>query len=254
MKLLWYILLIFCSFSALSQNASHINGVATGDISLVDGINPSNASRIWSGVPNLTPWYVVDGDTATQAYQAKGAASYQASLISLTGTDTINDNNSPTWSTLTGWSFDGVSDYITIPHRFHSTGHTMLVKFSGYSSGDLTPIFGTPTQPSQRFAFYPQRTWGSRGWKSPFNTTDFSGAMTSGIICITAKAAQSHGYEFKDGIESGQAIINIYASENTALGKAWNAYGQVTISAVAIFDDFLSPLQIQTLTEKMQAL
>jgi hypothetical protein len=68
----------------------------------------------------LPAWWTCNGlYTKTQcvgAWQAKGAASYAASLLDLTG----NGNNlvdpggaaTPTWNAATGWTFDGIANYL----------------------------------------------------------------------------------------------------------------------------------------------
>ena len=59
-------------------------------------------------------WWEAGGATGCiQALQAKGAASYAASLLDLSG----NGNNAtegvaPTWNTSTGWSFNGTTQYL----------------------------------------------------------------------------------------------------------------------------------------------
>lgn len=60
------------------------------------------------------PWWYVPGKTCVAAYQPKGAASYAASKVNLAnpGTYDATEGVAPAWDAATGWSFDGLDDWL----------------------------------------------------------------------------------------------------------------------------------------------
>jgi len=79
-------------------------------------------------------WWLSGGISAANAilaYQAKGAASYAASLVNLAnpGTYDAYAGSAPTWAAGTGWTFNGSTQYLYA----HSSGFSTLVSNGAYT-------------------------------------------------------------------------------------------------------------------------
>ena len=92
-------------------------------------------------LPPPSDWWMAAGTTPWGAYQPKGAASFAASLLDLSG----NGNNAgdpggaatPDWDAVNGWKFNGATDYLTttfVPAIDQS--QTMIVQFTNVTSTD----------------------------------------------------------------------------------------------------------------------
>jgi hypothetical protein len=84
-----------------------------------------------------TPWYSVNGIAATVAYQAKGAASYSASKSNLANPGTYDavEGDAPSWSSASGWTFNGSSNYLLIGNSFgYTAGGAIAIRYSSITT------------------------------------------------------------------------------------------------------------------------
>lgn len=83
-------------------------------------------------------WWDLNGtlDSCVLAYQPKGAASYAASKVNLTGNtdyDATNGTAYPDWDATNGWKFNGSDDYVDSGY-IPVAGLTVLVRVSNYTA------------------------------------------------------------------------------------------------------------------------
>lgn len=96
----------------------------------------------------VADWWVVPGKTCVAAYQAKGAASYAASLVNLAnpGTYDAAPGVAPSWDTATGWTFNGTTQYLTTGVT-PATGYTIIARYANLTQTfDRTVIGAGNTQ------------------------------------------------------------------------------------------------------------
>lgn len=252
MRTLAYILLLL-PLAAFGQDISKINEIPIEDILLVDSVAPGDAARIWSGTPNLIPWWVVDGDTAEAAYLAKGAADYSSSLIDLTGNgNNVIVNNAPSWNTIEGWVFDGVADWIQLPFKYktsQTTGHAFLIKFSDVVNTG-TNEYITGNQGAASIHLYIFSRYGSSGHRYSIyaSGSNVAGNLSSGIVGVTGSDFYLNGVREWD-FNSGYTMDN-YLS----FGQVGSTYTELNIQAIVYFTKPLSNAQMIQLTEQMSEL
>ena len=90
--------------------------------------------RVMAPQAAAVDWWLSGGISAANAilaYQAKGAASYAASLVNLAnpGTYDAYAGSAPTWAAGTGWVFNGSTQYLYA----HSSGFSDLVSNGAYT-------------------------------------------------------------------------------------------------------------------------
>ena len=157
----------------------------------------TNITRPSTGVGSFAPdpWMAIDGSfTCLGVWNAKGAASYAASLVNQASPG-INDAvagtvASPNWDTSWGWIFTG--QCLVVP-RMNAT-RSIFVKFNGGPASSANRLIGS--------AQYPDT--GNRFWILPSYSaaTNYQGisagatiatAVTSGIVGIAGFACWRDG-------------------------------------------------------------
>lgn len=196
-------------------------------------------------------WWDLDGalSSCVAAYAPKGAASYAASLLDLSGnSNNAVEVNAPGWGATTGWTFVSAStDALSTVSRT-SSDFTMIVRFSNavinnpwLAFGFGYPWTGWNMSPgySNKLHFYSGNTVGIVG-----------GAFSSGVIAMNNTA----------GFKNGTTATALNGTTNTgtiyigwtgiAGAYFWTGY----VQAAAFYTENLSEAQIGLLTTAMNAL
>lgn len=205
-------------------------------------------------------WWLAGGVSAAScvaAYQAKGAASYAASLSNLNDPGTrglYSVNTTPSWSAATGWGMMGQSGYFRMTSGWFPTqsmtvliqvanASTSSMQFCGASGGSGARASGISINNTGAFADY--YNWGSAA---------VGGVVTAGNIAIAGKTVFRNGSSV--GTISAGTGTNIYdwywGCENFA-GTAHGG-GTHTLIAMACYDAVLTNAQVVAVTAAMAAL
>jgi len=150
------------------------------------------------GIHVITPqaaaasWWLSGGISAANciaAYQAKGAASYAASLVNLAqqGTYDVTEGIGPlTWATGTGWVGDGVNYLRT--GITPTNNYSIIAKFANFSLASTQIVMGERQAGfSTRMYLMPVDIF-STGWHTyqiGANLLRVANKQTSGIMAIT---------------------------------------------------------------------
>lgn len=205
------------------------------------------------GTAAAANWWEAGGATAVVAYQAKGAASYAASLSNLAnpGTYDLTEGDAPNWDTTTGWQFVP-NDYLISCN--HNLAPYFIVRYANAASEDRTVVGCAETslvgvRPNS-FAY----TWvanGSIGW-SYNNTYRWTPASTSAVVGMGDTKVWLNGSNnltFANGMTT-QARALWIGGKN---GKYDNTYFDGYILAYAGYNT-ISDSQFVAVSEAMAAL
>lgn len=183
-----------------------------------------------SQVSAVTPWYLSGGaPTPLAVYQPKGAASQAASYVNIVnpGTYDTAPGVAPTWATGTGWTFNGVSQYLIIPTLLHSTNWSVLIRISSWAKASAKSIFGEYGSSSNSFLI--QCNSGANVTFYHNATVGVTNSITSGVTAIGGDTP------YIDGV--AQTVMTQTA--NTAAKVMWigaiNSLGQYSSVNVSHF-------------------
>lgn len=208
-------------------------------------------------------WWLEGGVAAANAiavYQPKGAASLAASYDNIAapgngladGTYDAAPGVAPTFDAATGWTFNGINQYLTTGVTA-TVSHSMLVRFSSASGTQQAILIGTLTA-GARFWFKPlyfgpslSYGWGSSEFIATPN-------ITSGVLGLTADAG------YKNGIPV-VAVTGSFAGSTTELFIGCGSFGitpanyiSSEVQAAAIYDTILTAPQVALISAAMAAL
>ena len=205
-------------------------------------------------------WWDLNGTitSCVAAYQPKGAASYAASKVNLTG-DTDYDaveGTAPDWDVVNGWKSNGYK-YLTTGITA-TNGYSAIVRFSNAAAADRPFIMGGGTGYGRGIGIGGPRVAGNRAFNYG-GLAYITGAYTEGVLAVTQKATDStKAQEYYNGslvvdnqaIDTGKFGGVIYILNNSGDFGASVSY----VQAVAIYDTPLTSTQIGNLTTAMNAL
>lgn len=215
--------------------------------------------------PGLTalPWYRAGGaPLPVAAYQPKGASSLAASYVNLAnpGTYDAAPGVAPTFDAATGWTFDGLTQYLTTNvtpsagwtayARFSdvtNTGYAIVSQFSSISTSTIQGLApGRGTGPAVRYAY---------GNITGVSTRDVAPNLTAGVLAIAGPNCYRNG-------SSDGAISNAFTDTSApfAIGArkipstAADLFLSGRIQAVAIYNSTLTAPQVAAISAAMAAL
>lgn len=246
---------------SLTRNLNHMLGARLMSVS--QNSQPSQA---------LPDWWVVEGETCLAAYDATWTSSLETTYNNLAnpGTYTISSASPPTLSNGLGWVFDGNDDYLDTTFIPAYT-MTIIVAFADLTKNgegvlSYAYLYGvTESTPTRRYVMNFVDYFGSgKGFLIAHGDDGSVGTYTvagnpSSISGVYAQAQRSSYY---DGVYTRTiAAPSIDAmTRSMVLGAHRNAanaledFTQVTIKAVACYDDALSSADIAALATRMAAL
>lgn len=201
-------------------------------------------------------WWTVAGQTCVAAYQPIGAPSLAASYVNLAapGTYDAAPGVAPSFDAATGWTFDGVRQYLETGIAA-ANGWCMLVRFSDATLNSNGILAGARTPSGQRFYLMPRdnsSTYHTYGYNG---TNSVAGLLSSGIMAI---AGSSGG--FLNGTKERNLGTLTETTTNLSLGAESQTSGAPgnnfngKIQAIAIYSTTLSASDVAALTARMQAL
>lgn len=203
-------------------------------------------------------WWDLNGTitSCVAAYQPKGAASYAASKVNLTGNtdyDGTSSSTPPEWDTSTGWAFDLTkSTRIITGVAGVNTGWSVIIRYSNSEADGLRYVCG---------AYYGMGgIYGDHGLvPSRYSKVYYGGSpkspgLMSGILAIAGTIGYRNGTEDLDPVDvkhTGTVVYCIGSSSNS--GTYLSGYtGKV--QAFALYNSVLTSTQIGNLTTAMAAL
>lgn len=210
--------------------------------------------------PVSESWWLSGGISAAIAaavYQPKGAASYAASLVNLTGNATFNatEGVTPGWDATNGWMFDGTDDYLNSNVNGNGTNkqYSVLIKYTNLSlgSGD---IFGQYAADTNSFRISSVNANSMHCYNSGYYlwTHNAQGVTpTDGVIGIAGDRLYYNASD-KGTFPSGSNLADLSFYIGT---KNSNANPVVIyIQALAIYSAPITPEQVTAVTAAMGVL
>jgi len=203
-----------------------------------------------------TRWWERPGQVAIAAYLPRGAADLAASYVNLASPGTFNaaPGVAPTFSTATGWTFNGSSQYLTtgiVPVRQVTS---VIYRYDGTQSASTGVAFGALNSATAEFSVYPRYTDG----QSYFVSGGASG--TSAAYAAGTNIAIAGPYAYRNGERVGGAMATGAGTiTNTLVIGAMNSgtitrFLPITIYAFAVYFTTLSDADVAALERIMAAL
>jgi len=215
------------------------------------------ATRVLGGSGAVTPWWSVDGATCVRAYQAKGAASYAASLVNLAnpGTGDATTTAAPSWDAVNGWKGDGISKYLNSNYTPNNQAHTYIIKFSSHPLG-IYAVMGYEGASGNAMYIIPRRTI-TTDRTTCYHGNGLSvadGGTETGILAVAQKEFYKDGSNIGTiGAGAGYPGGNILILSNSNAGTPFQ-FSSAYVQAVAIYSTVLTGPQIAALTAAMNAI
>jgi len=193
-------------------------------------------------------WWDLDGaiTSCVAAYQPKGAASYAASLIDLTGNSHVlsNSDYAPPWDAATGWCTGrwrvGYTYYGLI---------TDIVPKAGYSIAILCErLFDAATAvfSSQYFELTLDYSADKNLWRR--TTSAYGGTAIAGVFTLAG------GKAYIDGTNVATLTDTTDSTAPVWIGRGDGYNSKIYIKAVSIYDAALTSSQVSSLSTAMAAL
>ena len=216
------------------------------------------------GAPKTYPWYLacdISRFSCIAAYKATGATDLAASYDNLAapgngladGTyDLTAPVAAPAWNTVTGWTFDGLTQYLTtgIPIPDAQTW-SMIVQFSSVTSeGYATGYFNTLL--ANGFMLTPNRLDAHRRYYNGNAGLLIDPSITEGVMAIAGATA------YLDGVPDGTIVTLASTSPQFYIGADYDpwttgvhAYCGLDIQAIAIYDAVLTEEEVRCVTNAL---
>jgi len=206
----------------------------------------------------VTPWWLSGGISATNciaAYQPKGAASYAASKINLAnpGTYDATDGTAyPTWAALTGWSFNGLTQYL-LTGITPANGWSAIVRVANVANGGAA--FGEGGIGNSWFGIRPARNGTTIQYMQGAVANNASGQLVSGTVAIANQIGYKNGASDITGIGAWTGSAPRTIAVGTAQTTDFTTYiYQGDVLALAIYNTALSGTVIGLLHTAIMAL
>lgn len=192
-------------------------------------------------------WYLLGGIPTANAiavYEPAGAASLVLSKSNIVnpGTYDASGGVDPDWDVVNGWKFNGSSQYLVtgiVPESDQTW--SMIVKFTGYTTGDNT-IVGLYQDGTRQFRLTLDNVNGCVGGNG--KNVAKTPVITEGTLCISGAKF------FINGVDSGLGIIGFTGTVTYDIYIGCTHYSSLTgyfdgnIQDIAVFDSVLTASQI----------
>ena len=195
-----------------------------------------------SAAAPVLPWYLTGSIPAANciaAYQAKGVASYAASLVNLANPGTHNATEPatpPTWGAATGWVFAGINHLITtvIP----TTTYSMIVAFSGATGSTTSEMCGSRNATTNTRFRLGNNQSSNKYYAFADEVISIAPAVESGVMALTPTGGYYNSTKDTDtgGTMSGETAQNIWIGGYNGNDVILNSPFVGNIIALSIYD------------------
>lgn len=215
------------------------------------------------------PWWLAGGiptSACVIAYQSVGASSLAASYNNLTGISAYNLTlgNAPTWTSATGWSFNGTSNYLKTNY-VPAVGANLSIFVRAYRAAAADGAGNVDTLLGQHAASSPYNGVFIRYGNSDTAISLYANDGLSATSTVTRTGTHVLGIAGRqgwyDGAEDGAAFADVsqaFGNYDIVLGALQYSsiiqYEECMIHAVSFYETVLTRHQIQCLTNAMNAL
>lgn len=216
----------------------------------VEMIHPRSAAAIWWDPAG-------EGLCIWAAYQPKGAASLAASYTDLSGNG--NDASvgvAPTWDTVNGWMFDGITQYLTttfVPADDQSQSMIMQVTNCVVSSG--TGMLDNTN--GNRLSLQPVTGGFGVQYGNGLNSVVIGPTLAAGNVCVAGASGYRDGAAETAALNppTGPTTLTAYIGATHRLGLVPAiVYMSGYIQAFALYDCILTAPQVLAVAAAMAAL
>lgn len=209
----------------------------------------------------VSNWWEAGGATgAIAVYQLKGAADLANSYTDLSGNlNHAAPGVAPTFSALTGWTFNGTTQYLTTGLAIAANSWSALVRFSDVTNDGW--LLGSLEAGGYRFDIAPANS----GTRVVFGNSGEIGAgrllkipqLTSGTLGIAGNAAYRNG-AYDGTIPAFTAytstLYKLYIGALNSSGGGGGGFIAGKIQAIAIYNNTLSAAAVLAVSNAMAAL
>lgn len=221
-------------------------------------------------------WWLAGGVNSSDclaAYQSIGVDNYVASKVNLAnpGTYNITDGASyPTWNAATGWTFDGVDDYLDTNLPGIKTATTIIVyidNFSPLNQNNQYAIGCTDSDWNSETSIAFQYVGDPDNGFIELHNLLYAGfdyvqtvypIITNApyILCISPSGMYRNSIKtaWIEPVEDYSETLNTYIIGAIWNGTAYQNFGAMNILAVAIYNATLTDDQVTAITTALQAL
>jgi hypothetical protein len=201
-------------------------------------------------------WWLSGGISAANciaAYQAKGAASYAASLVNLANPSTYDATtaDAPAWAALTGWHFEAGSTYILCGTSVPATTFTYSVicrVFTSSAGGDNS---GRLIDQANQYRIIPYTV----GNYVAYNCGNTAKEITPSLIGA-GTLGMAGRFAFRNGISEGECTGATLTAGDLNIGNSavYNRGLDGYIYAIALYDTVITDTQMLAVSDAMNLL
>ena len=206
-------------------------------------------------------WWLSGGISAANAigvYQPKEAASYAASKSNLANPGTYDATDgvggASAWASGTGWTFNGITQYLDSQYVPNTGNHSASVQFNNVAADDRS-LFGVLIDVNARFGVYPSRAGSGHYYDNGGGNAAVAGLIAAGNLTVAAQNGYLNGAFDQalaawTGVNTGTCIIG---ARRRAAGVIDN-YIAVNITAFSLYSTALTAGEVLALSTRMAAL
>ncbi len=205
-----------------------------------------------------TGWWLAGGlspSNCVAAYQAKGVVSQSESYINLAnpGTYNLSLGVAPSWSSISGWGFNG-TQYLNTGYMPDGTtqNKTLIVRFSGYTYTDR--IIAGCHGSSQRFELMASGEFGK--FYGNGGRISIAPSVVSGVLCVAGAKGYYNGNQDVSGISFvSNTLCPVFIGGRNYLGSLHAGFAMVgNIQAMAIYNTELTAGMVSAVTTAINTL
>lgn len=211
----------------------------------------------------VIPWYLSGGvakSSCVAAYQPLGATSLAASYINLInpGTNDAFAGVAPSFNKLTGWTFNGTTQYLRtgIVPDLNPNTWSAIIRFSDYSA-DLGTLFGIRNGINQCFLIHNDiiATHAVGYRKNSVGANYYAPEILNGVLGFNG----TKGY--RNGVPDGAITVTNYVGNTLEIyiaarnmGGSAGTFLSGRVQAFAVYNTSLSDTQMLAISTAMAAL
>lgn len=205
---------------------------------------------------NVIPWYRAgDAPLPVAAYQAKGAADLASSYVNLANPGTYNaaPGTAPTFAAATGWTFDGLTQWLTTGIA-GAANMTVLVRFAGASGVNRCILGSRDGVGSGLYMMVRNGADTHHQYRCGTTSASVVPALDAGVMAQAGTRGYLNGTEEATTLDNSvaSALVMYIGVLNNNGSRTWFHNG--TIAAVAIYSSVLTAPQLAAVSAAMALL